>query len=647
MASYLGNVQDKVTSVRPPETNWQFEAQLLSTRQGKYDAGHKKLSEMYGKLLNSGLTREGNIKSREEFFKLIDSDLRKVAGIDLSLDSNVSQAQNVFSQIYDNDYLVKDMVWTKNFQNEMQRADGFKSCLDITKCGGQYWDDGVKYMNYKREEFKNASNDESMSARDVEFIPYNNIVAQAMEDMKTANLNVTTMPDPEGGKWKVKVKNGENLISPLFDLFSGLYAKDPKFQDVYKVMSYNARKDWTYEAVQSGKFATLEEAAVGFVEERAELIQKNFNRISHGVKYDTDALQAKYDAYIEDSEKGLLTQKDIPEFEKTSSLLDKSKELDVYLEQVKSAQKNMNAQSSMNNIGSFLDEIQSFNLFNDDITKAAITFSNVDSEITREENKYALAEQQHGFDVAMSHLEFAQKMEFEEFQATLGKYTDKTGAALDKQAIKELVAQKALANANALEIVPAFVNSIKSNPFYEDISLPEGLQDNMTESQVKSWIDSLDSKDLRQSVTDTYNDLVAEKENLNKTVNIRNLEAVNVGVSAATLQWKWEAIDAPVMTSMMNNENIVANTPMKAQLEYNFTEQDPNAANYNKRARFYTGKKTGDRFVIDSDGIWHTAKAGADWKNKASWEKVGINPKTKRQYTWGYWDAGQLKSTKY
>ena len=65
MATYIQKVQDKVTQVRPPETNWQFEAQLLSTRQAKYDAGHDKLSKMYGQILNAGLTREGNIEARE------------------------------------------------------------------------------------------------------------------------------------------------------------------------------------------------------------------------------------------------------------------------------------------------------------------------------------------------------------------------------------------------------------------------------------------------------------------------------------------------------------------------------------------------------------------------------------------------------
>ena len=167
MATYIQNVQDKVTQVRPPQTNWQFEAQLLSTRQAKYDAGHNKLSKMYGQILNAGLTREGNVEAREEFFQLIDNDLRKVAGVDLSLDSNVTQARAVFNQIYDNDFLVKDMVWTKNFQGEMKRAEGFKNCVDPEECGGQYWEDGVKAMNYKREEFKNSTNNESMRAQNV------------------------------------------------------------------------------------------------------------------------------------------------------------------------------------------------------------------------------------------------------------------------------------------------------------------------------------------------------------------------------------------------------------------------------------------------------------------------------------------------
>ena len=100
MATYDNRVQDQIARIRPPQDNLQFEAQLLQTRQAKYDAGHKQLSDMYGKILNSGLTRDQNIQARDEFFKLIDSDLKKIAGMDLSKQSNVSKAQNVFSQIF-------------------------------------------------------------------------------------------------------------------------------------------------------------------------------------------------------------------------------------------------------------------------------------------------------------------------------------------------------------------------------------------------------------------------------------------------------------------------------------------------------------------------------------------------------------------
>ena len=40
--------------------------------------------------------------------------LKKVSGLDLSLEQNVQQATQIFRPFYEDKYLMKDMAWTKN-----------------------------------------------------------------------------------------------------------------------------------------------------------------------------------------------------------------------------------------------------------------------------------------------------------------------------------------------------------------------------------------------------------------------------------------------------------------------------------------------------------------------------------------------------
>lgn len=611
MATYIQNVQDKVTQVRPPQTNWQFEAQLLSTRQAKYDAGHNKLSKMYGQILNAGLTREGNVEAREEFFQLIDNDLRKVAGVDLSLDSNVTQARAVFNQIYDNDFLVKDMVWTKNFQGEMKRAEGFKNCVDPAECGGQYWEDGVKAMNYKREEFKNSTNNESMRVQNVRYVPFNNMMKQAMADMETAGLDITTMPDPQGGKWKMKVRNGKNAIGPLTDLFSGLYGNNPQFQDQFKVLAYNARKDWTYNAVQSGEFATLNEAAGGYVEMRASLIQDNFDRTANGVKQDVDALTDKLKAYQEDSDNGLLTREGLVDANNTRDLLDKAKNVESYLDLVKNAQKNINSQSSMDNIGDYLDNVEAFNLFNNQINLAARTFANKNSEITREENKYAINQQQHGFDVAMANLNYKHDRSLLYLRAELGDFDTGSDAA-SKALEKQLTAQKAYETANGFDMGTSMIAGMAQIDGYTPVTGEFNLEEGMTDEQVEQWIGSLSTTSAEdQSIVTQANKIFTkyktDRINEYRTSNIRGLQAIQAGVNADDIEFNWEIMDASSYKYIEDGykTTLWQEIPEKAAIEYGFEENG-------NLGRFYTGRHTGNSFAIDGEDVWHELTPGTD-----------------------------------
>jgi hypothetical protein len=640
MSTYLKNVQDKVTAVRPPQTDWQFEAQLLSTRQSRYDAGHKKLTDMYGQILNAGLTRDENIQSREEFFKLIDNDLRKVAGIDLSLESSVSQAQNVYSQIYENDYLVKDMVWTKNFQAEMQRADGFKNCVDAEKCGGQYWDEGVKYMNHKRQEFRTASNDESMRTQDAEFIPYNNLMAQAIKDMETAGLDITTMPHPDGtGKWKVTTRNGNQLVEPLTQLFNGLYQKNPQFRKQYEVLAYNGRKDWTQNAVQSGQFATPEEAALGYVEARANDIQKEFDRTYHGVKYDTDALTAKLRAYEDDSRNGKLTTAGAEDYDATAQLLSDATNLKSHMDMVKSAQKNMNKQSAMNSIGSYLDQADSFNLLNDEIKFSAMTLANKNKEVTYDANEYAINQQQHGFDVQMELMRRESARIADDRKFIYGGYDSDTSGQAAKKLEMYNIKQNVATNYSPSGQLFKFMQDFKG---YEMIVDDDRLTEDMSDAEVEKWIKDLygrgpNDQNVAKRAELEFNKYKDKRAENYIQANIAALDADRKDVHGYDIPINWNYMDKKAIKYIATDHvGIFQQLPESLQASYGFEENGV-------MGEVYQGDSSKDMYVKDGFGTWHildrkgSMNVRSDWKTS---EKINRDAKV-------YHEKGRLNTIEY
>ena len=413
MATYLPGVQDQIERVRPPQPNLQFESQLLSARQSKYDQGHKQLSDMYGKILNAGLTRESNVEARDDFFKLIDGDLRKIAGIDLSKQSNVTKAQNVFSQVYENDYLVKDMVWTKNYQNQLQRAEEFKNCVDPEECGGSYWDGGMKYMQYKKQEFAETDNADSLGFQNAEFVPYQNIMAKAMVAAKDAGLSITQ--EDIMGDYKVTTKNGRLLVTPLTELFDKLYADNPGYQKQFEVESYNQRKDVATQMVQSGEYATMQEAEVGYITKQSEALTAAVDRVAVQIGADNETIDRELEALTKKKDSGLMHQGDAShiKYMELLELKKMSNQAKGFAKISQTALKNANNHGVIRNIGHQLDQASGLIRLDAEINGIAKTLSNRDSERLLELDEKAKMRIAHGYSVSLEGVKQAGRMQLE------------------------------------------------------------------------------------------------------------------------------------------------------------------------------------------------------------------------------------------
>jgi len=209
MATYLQGVTDYIPQIQPFKPDLNFYQGVLETKQAQYKAGYDQLNNIYGTMLNSELSRTDNNERRDQFFNKIQTDIQKISGLDLSRNENVEAAQKVFQPIIDDKYILKDMSFTKTYRREQGKADAFMNCTDEKKCGGKYWEGGVRALDYQRQDFMDADIDQSLGYQNPTYTPYVNVYKKAMDFAKDMGFDTKTVSWSEDGRYMITKTNGE------------------------------------------------------------------------------------------------------------------------------------------------------------------------------------------------------------------------------------------------------------------------------------------------------------------------------------------------------------------------------------------------------------------------------------------------------
>lgn len=138
MATYIQGVTAYIPQFQPYQPDLNFESNLLQLKQSQYDTNWKALNNVYGQYFYADLTRDPNIKKKEDLLKNIEFNLQRVAGLDLSLSQNTDQAMQVFKPFYEDNVLMKDMAWTKTKNSQRAYGMSLKNDPDRKK-SKMYW----------------------------------------------------------------------------------------------------------------------------------------------------------------------------------------------------------------------------------------------------------------------------------------------------------------------------------------------------------------------------------------------------------------------------------------------------------------------------------------------------------------------------
>lgn len=250
-----------VTSIFPEPTmykpDFSFIQQVMERKQTMYDKGLERAQTLYNSVFNSDLIREDNIERRDKYLKGIEDSLKKLSASDLSIVANQQAAEKLFDPVIKDKFIMKDMMFTKKLQSEMSRAEQFRSSSD-PELRKQYWDIGVKALQYQAEEFQKADNTSSLRFSNPKYT--NNVDLLDISNKLYKDMGISVTKDSISGAYIWTMKNGDLSVPVTKSMLNMMLTSDPSIKDMMLTDAYVKRKDYVK---QYAEYTGSEENAEG------------------------------------------------------------------------------------------------------------------------------------------------------------------------------------------------------------------------------------------------------------------------------------------------------------------------------------------------------------------------------------------------
>lgn len=233
MATYLQGVTDYIPDYQPFQPDFNFYSNALQTKQNQFDTNWKHLNDIYGQYFYADVLRPSDIEKKDNLLKKIDFELKRVSGLDLSLQQNLNQATQVFRPFYEDKPLMHDMAYTKNYKNKRASANNLKNGNDDQQ--GMWWQEGIEFMDIMKDRFVNSSDEESLTMWAPEYTPRIKVNEHYFALAKELGVEADkVIPGPQ---WMVRKRNGDLIYEPLVNIFKNEYSNNRGLQEMYRVQS--------------------------------------------------------------------------------------------------------------------------------------------------------------------------------------------------------------------------------------------------------------------------------------------------------------------------------------------------------------------------------------------------------------------------
>jgi len=247
MASYLQGVTDQGLQTPTYQPDFSFLAANQQKKEGQYMQGLSEVASGYNAILSAPVTDEANKITKGQYVKTAQDGLKKLSTSDLSLPTNVAQAETLYAPFYQDNILLQDIGYTKYAQGELGKLDNWKNSKDKEVYS--------RYSPYAERYIQQGLQDLSQANRD----PGNYKKLQKREAIPFFDINaeVDAAWETEIGKGKGGSENGIATVTTdghgaMITQYNGIKSKDA--YRTYYLSKVGDRYDQQFRVIASVKY---------------------------------------------------------------------------------------------------------------------------------------------------------------------------------------------------------------------------------------------------------------------------------------------------------------------------------------------------------------------------------------------------------
>jgi hypothetical protein len=416
MATYIPNVNPYLPEVKTFTPDYKFLSDALTQRQGKYNTNYKQLNNAYSKIVYTELSRGDTNDARTQFVNNLQPEIEKISGLDLSLAQNTRAAQGVFQPFYDNDLVVKDMVMTKDYRSKMAYAQGLAESSK-EEDNQKYWDEGVKAIQYKMDDFINASQEDALNSYLPSYTQNPQLHKRAMAYLKEQGYSMKYDEISKDGNFIITTSQGKNVTATAMAGLKMKFLQDDLLNKAYYTKSYVDSRQYAEKKMKEGKVSTISEGILEYnkgtiqsyseatkarivqYDEQINTLTSTLDEIETEMKGQTPKPGSSTDIQIKLLEDRLEGAK----MNKETAITSAAKAADVL---------SSNNPKSINDKG-YSMQMQS-NIMGD-LQMAAQNYSMINAERTLKVNEVKMQDRKEKHDVGMERMRFSNKKLFESY----------------------------------------------------------------------------------------------------------------------------------------------------------------------------------------------------------------------------------------
>lgn len=259
MATYIPGAKQFVPNVQPFTPDYKFLSNVLQTKETRYDAGYKALNDIYGKVVYADLSRGDTREVRDQFANQLGPKLEKISGLDLSLSQNVQAAKGIFQPFFEEDLIVRDLVNTQAYRDQVRYANLLQTSPDKSQ-RQLWWSTGVEEMQYRMEDFINATPEEALNMAPVRYTVNPDLYQKTLDFFEEQGFNVSREIIGPSGNYRITTNTGDDITEAAFQMAYKALADDPQVINGYFTDAYVRSRRYADQAIESGLYNSVPEA---------------------------------------------------------------------------------------------------------------------------------------------------------------------------------------------------------------------------------------------------------------------------------------------------------------------------------------------------------------------------------------------------